>query len=142
MGNLDKQIDVKAMVVMRKAFRRIDSYVSESFKTSDLTPTQFAVLDVLYSKGSMKIGSLIESMLATSGNMTVVLKNMEQKGFIVRRKCPEDKRAYWVDITDLGTKVLSEALPLHITKVEEAFSVLTEKEKQDLIDLLKKFKSL
>ena len=43
-----KNSAVKAMVVMRKAFRTIDAKVSESYKEDDLTPTQFGVLDVLY----------------------------------------------------------------------------------------------
>ncbi|EQC70758.1 Transcriptional regulator, MarR family [Streptococcus sp. HSISB1] len=74
-----KNPSVKAMVVMRKAFRTIDAKVSETFKQDDLTPTQFSVLDVLYSKGPMKIAELIDSILATSGNMTVVIRNMEKK---------------------------------------------------------------
>lgn len=142
MIDLDKKLDVKAMIVMRKAFRTIDSYVSESFKTSDLTPTQFAVLDVLHAKGSMKIGTLIDSMLATSGNMTVVIKNMEHKGLVERRKCSLDKRVYWVDITESGRQVIEEALPEHMIKIKEAFSLLTDDEKQQLITILKKFKDL
>lgn len=74
-----KNAAVKSMVVMRKAFRTIDAKVSESYKEFELTPTQFAVLDVLYAKGTLKIGELINSMLATSGNMTVVIKNMEKR---------------------------------------------------------------
>lgn len=74
-----KNPSVKAMVVMRKALRTIDAKVSETFKQDDLTPTQFSVLDVLYSKGPMKIAELIDSILATSGNMTVVIRNMEKK---------------------------------------------------------------
>ena len=50
--------------------------VSETFKEFNLTPTQFGVMDVLNAKGRMKIGELIDRMLATSGNMTVVIKNM------------------------------------------------------------------
>ena len=49
------------------------------FKVDHLTPTQFGVLDVLYAKGPMKIAELLDSMLATSGNMTVVIRNMEKK---------------------------------------------------------------
>ena len=63
-----KNAAVKSMVVMRKAFRTIDAKVSESFREFGLTPTQFGVLDVLFAKGgAMKIGELIDSMLATSG---------------------------------------------------------------------------
>lgn len=135
-----KNTSVKAMVVMRKAFRTIDAKVSETFKQDDLTPTQFSVLDVLYSKGPMKIAELIDSILATSGNMTVVIRNMEKKGWIARHTCPSDKRAYLLTLTDAGRQVIEHALPLHIEKIEETFSVLTEEEQEELIRLLKKFK--
>lgn len=137
-----KNSAVKSMVVMRKAFRTIDAKVSESFKEDGLTPTQFAVLDVLHAKGQMKIGALIDTMLATSGNMTVVIKNMEQKGWVTRITCPNDKRAYLVDLTEKGHRVIAQALPAHIEKIEEVFSVLTEEEQCQLITLLKKFKHL
>ncbi|EGJ28025.1 MarR family winged helix-turn-helix transcriptional regulator [Streptococcus porcinus] len=136
-----KNSAVKSMVVMRKAFRTIDAKVSESYKDHELTPTQFAVLDVLYAKGDLKIGELINSMLATSGNMTVVINNMEKKGWVQRIMCPHDKRSFIVSLTDDGKAVIEKALPEHIGKVEDIFSVLTEAEQKELIKLLKKFKN-
>ncbi|KHD44739.1 MarR family winged helix-turn-helix transcriptional regulator [Streptococcus hongkongensis] len=133
---------VKSMVVMRKAFRTIDAKVSDSYKEFDLTQTQFAVLDLLNAKGTMKIGELINSILATSGNMTVVIKNMEKKGWVERISCPNDKRSFLVSLTQEGRSVIDKALPNHIAFVEEAFSVLTEEEQGQLIKLLKKFKNL
>lgn len=137
-----KNAAVKSMVVMRKAFRTIDAKVSESFREFGLTPTQFGVLDVLFAKGgAMKIGELIDSMLATSGNMTVVIKNMEKNGWVTRTICPTDKRAYLVTLTEAGRDLIQKALPAHIVAVEETFSVLTEEEQEQLIELLKKFKN-
>lgn len=137
-----KNAAVKSMVVMRKAFRTIDAKVSESFREFGLTPTQFGVLDVLFAKGgAMKIGELIDSMLATSGNMTVVIKNMEKNGWVTRTTCPTDKRAYLVTLTEAGRDLIQKVLPAHIVAVEETFSVLTEKEQEQLIELLKKFKN-
>lgn len=133
---------VKSMVVLRKAFRTIDAKVSESIREFGLTPTQFGVLDVLFAKGgAMKIGELIDSMLATSGNMTVVIKNMEKNGWVTRTTCPTDKRAYLVTLTEAGRDLIQKALPAHIVAVEETFSVLTEEEQEQLIELLKKFKN-
>lgn len=137
-----KNAAVKSMVVMRKAFRTIDAKVSESFREFGLTPTQFGVLDVLFAKGgAMKIGELIDSMLATSGNMTVVIKNMEKNGWVTRTTCPTDKRAYLVTLTEAGRDLIQKVLPAHIVAVEETFSVLTEEEQEQLIELLKKFKN-
>lgn len=53
MSDLDKNMAVKSMVVMRKAFRTIDAKVSETFKEFNLTPTQFGVMDVLNAKGNV-----------------------------------------------------------------------------------------
>ena len=111
MSDLDKNIAVKSMVVMRKAFRTIDAKVSETFKEFNLTPTQFGVMDVLNAKGRMKIGELIDCMLATSGNMTVVIKNMEKKGWLIRKACQTDKRAFEIDLTDEGRRIIKAAIP-------------------------------
>ncbi|CAM2815870.1 MarR family winged helix-turn-helix transcriptional regulator [Streptococcus mutans] len=142
MGDLDKNPAVKAMVVFRKAMRTIDAQVAPSYKNNGLTQTQFAVLDVLYAKGEMTISRLIASILATSGNMTVVIKNMERNGWIYRSPNPDDRRASVVGLTEVGKQLIQKALPDHIAMVESVFSVMTEEEQLVLIDLLKKFKSL
>lgn len=142
MGDLDKNPAVKAMVVFRKAMRTIDAQVAPSYKDNGLTPTQFAVLDVLYAKGEMTISHLISSILATSGNMTVVIKNMERNGWIYHKPDPKDKRARLVGLTENGRQLIQKALPEHIAKVEKSFSVMTKEEQLILIDLLKKFKNL
>ncbi|KGR72440.1 MarR family winged helix-turn-helix transcriptional regulator [Streptococcus phocae subsp. salmonis] len=142
MSHLDKNPALKAMVVFRKAQRTLDAYGSDVFKCADLTPTQFGVLEVLYSKGGMRINHLIESLLATSGNMTVVLRNMERNGWIERHKDPEDKRAHVVCLTETGKTLIEQVLPKHIERVESAFSIFSQEEQLQLIELLKKFKDL
>ena len=115
MSDLDKNMAVKSMVVMRKAVRTIDAKVSETFKEFNLTPTQFGVMDMLNAKGRMKISELIDCMLATSGNMTVVIKNMEKKGWLIRKACQTDKRAFEIDLTDEGRRIIQAAIP-HISE--------------------------
>lgn len=128
------------MVVMRKAFRTVDSKTSETFRSLGLTPTQFSVLDVLYAKGEMTIGQLVDNILATSGNMTLVLNNMEKNGWIKRQKSSCDGRAFTISLTDKGIELIEKALPAHIERVEEVFAVLSEDEQEQLITLLKKFR--
>lgn len=110
--------------------------VSETFKEFNLTPTQFGVMDMLNAKGRMKISELIDCMLATSGNMTVVIKNMEKKGWLIRKACQTDKRAFEIDLTDAGRRIIKQQSP-HQRAIDETFSVLSPDEQSQLVELLK-----
>ena len=95
MKNLEKlfeeaQTELKTMIVFHKAERTFRAAESHVFKDHQLTPTQFSVLETLYSKGDLRIQNLIDSILATSGNMTVVIRNMVRDGWITRETDPED----------------------------------------------------
>ncbi|TWT09775.1 MarR family winged helix-turn-helix transcriptional regulator [Streptococcus sp. sy004] len=142
MENKNKELARKTMIVFRKAQRTIDQQVANSFKNNGITPTQFSVLDVLYSKGEMKICHLISKILATSGNMTVVLRNMEKNDWIYRKIDPSDRRASLIGLTPKGEEVIKQALPEHLDTVYHSMSVLSPTEQEQLIAILKKFKNL
>lgn len=129
------------MVVFQKARRVLDANVGGSVKQSGLTMAQFGVLDVLCSKGDMRICQLLDKLLATSGNMTVVLKNMEKKGWIKRTIAEKDKRAQVISVTKEGRQLFESVLPHHIREIEEVFSAFSQEELTHMIELLKNFRS-
>lgn len=135
-------LDLKTMIVFHKAERTIRAVEAQVFKEHNLTPTQFSVLETLYSKGELRIQDLIDRILATSGNMTVVIKNMERDGWIVRSGDPNDRRAFLIGLTEQGRQKIEEALPAHIQNIQQALSILEPEDKEDLIRILKKFKKL
>ena len=135
-------LDLKTMIVFHKAERLIRASEANIFKKHQLTPTQFSVLETLYSKGDLRIQDLIDSILATSGNMTVVIRNMVRDGWITRETDPEDRRAYLVSITDAGRKKIEEALPDHIKNIQRLMQVFNTGEQAELQELLKKFKTI
>ena len=135
-------VDLKTMIVFHKAERLIRASEAHIFKKHQLTPTQFSVLETLYSKGDLRIQDLIDSILATSGNMTVVIRNMVRDGWITRETDPEDRRAYLVSITDAGRKKIEEALPDHIKNIQRLMQVFNSGEQAELTELLKKFKHI
>ena len=135
-------VDLKTMIVFHKAERLIRASEANIFKKHQLTPTQFSVLETLYSKGDLRIQDLIDSILATSGNMTVVIRNMVRDGWITRETDPEDRRAYLVSITDAGRKKIEEALPDHIKNIQRLMQVFNTGEQAELQELLKKFKTI
>ena len=111
-------------------------------KAGGLTPSQFAVLEVLYSKGDLKICEIIEKILTTSGNVTVVIKNLEKDGLVSKHSDTNDKRSILISITDKGKKIMSDIFPKHVDNINDIFSILTIEEKLELKKILKKFKDL
>ena len=45
------QLDLKTAIVLNKAMRSFKPYETKAAKEHGLTPTQFSVLETLYSKG-------------------------------------------------------------------------------------------
>ena len=130
--NWERNSSVHLQIVLQRAVKIINSKIGKDFKEKGITTSQFSVLDVLYTKGEMRICELIEKVLSTSGNITVVIKNMENRGWLYKTVSPEDKRAFLVE----------NLLPQHKSEIENVYSILTSEEKEKLIEILKKFKNL
>ena len=138
----ENEIDLSTLVVFTRAEHAIHKKEYQTIKESGLTPAQFGVLEVLYNKGDLKINELIEKILTTSGNITVVIKNLEKEGLIQKSADPKDKRSCIISLTDKGKQYIETILPKHIDNIRSIFEVLSNEEKRVLKDILKKFKTL
>lgn len=138
----EHHLDLKTMIVFKKAERTIKSSFQDTLQAHQLTQTQFAVLETLYSKGNLRIQDLIDRMLATSGNMTVVIRNMVRDGWVIKTCDPKDRRSFLIGLTPQGREKIEQVLPDHIQQTVETLSVLSPKDKEDLIRILKQFKNL
>ncbi len=136
------KLNLSTLVVFTRAEHAIHKREFQTIKESGLTNAQFGVLEALYNKGDLKICELIEKILTTSGNITVVIKNLEKEGLVTKNLDPEDRRAAIISITDKGRKIIEEILPEHIKNINKIFDILTDEEKNMLKDILKKFKNL
>ncbi|MBS4804216.1 MAG: MarR family transcriptional regulator [Clostridium sp.] len=138
----ENKLTLSTLVVFTRAENAIHKREYETIKESGLTISQFGVLEALYNKGNLRICELIEKMLTTSGNITVVIKNLEKDGFIKRNIDPEDKRSCIISITDKGKDIIESVLPNHINNIKNIFDVLSDEEKVTLKNILKKFKNI
>lgn len=138
----EKNSSIHLQIILQRAAKTINNKVGKDFRDKGLTASQFSVLDVLYTKGEMRICELIKKVLSTSGNMTVVIKNMEQRGWLYRNISETDKRAFIVGLTEKGKKLFESVLPEHRFEIERTYSILTSEEKKQLINILRKFKNI
>lgn len=129
---------VLTALTYRKAERIINAQAIKVMRQNDITPAQFGVLERLYTLGNMSITRLIEEQLATFGNMTLVIKNMERDGLIERVKNPSDGRSFIISLTQTGKDIIQKVLPVHFQNMEHIFGCLNSDEQNQLRTLLEK----
>ncbi|HFI2446420.1 MarR family winged helix-turn-helix transcriptional regulator [Streptococcus suis] len=129
-----------SLVVFRRAANTISKSELETIKKYGLTVCQFGVMEALYNKGNLRIQDLIDKLLSTSGNMTVVIKNMIRDGYVYKTSDTSDRRASLIALTEKGRQTIEAILPEHYDHVGQIFSVLSPEEQDILATILKKFK--
>ncbi|HFI0644758.1 TPA: MarR family winged helix-turn-helix transcriptional regulator [Streptococcus suis] len=129
-----------SLVVFRRAANTISKSELETIKKYGLTVCQFGVMEALYNKGNLRIQDLIDKLLSTSGNMTVVIKNMIRDGYVYKTSDTSDRRASLIALTEKGRQTIETILPEHYDHVGQIFSVLSPEEQDQLANILKKFK--
>lgn len=105
-----------------------------------INTSEFSVLEFLYSKNGQTVDEIRKKILLSSGSVTYVIDNLVKKNFVYRKKCENDKRVYYINLTDDGRKIIDEIFPIHIKNTKKLFSNFKKDEIEDLNVLLRKFK--
>jgi MarR family 2-MHQ and catechol resistance regulon transcriptional repressor len=103
-----------------------------------LTPSQFGVLEALFHLGPMCQRDLGERILRSSGNMTMVVGNLERRRLVRRERSADDRRYHQVHLTAQGERLVRRVFPEHAATVTRALSVLTPDEQRTLGHLCRK----
>lgn len=129
---------LKLFVVLSKAYRSVVDRVAIDIRSHGLNTTEFAVLELLYHSGDQPMQKIGDKILLASGSITYVVDKLEEKNYIKRTQSPSDRRITFVSITDKGKELLNDIFPSHWQQIEEITAGLTEDEKIQAIELLKK----
>ncbi len=98
-----------------------DEHFFERFK---LGTTRYFTLVHLDQTPGLTLSELSQRLLCTKGNMTRILKSMEQDGLLERRADPRDGRAVRHVLTPDGLHLLGEARSAHQEFLQQRYSGL------------------
>ncbi len=76
----------------------------------DLTYSQYLVMMVLWENDGITVKALGEKLFLDSGTLTPLLKRLEKKALVERRRSPNDERARALQLTDAGHELKQKAL--------------------------------
>lgn len=139
MLELDKT-DASLMIGLSRITNHLHREISSLCNKYDLTQTQFAILEVLYSKGDLLVGEIQRLILSTPGNVPYVINNLIKKEYVNKISVKEDKRCSKISLAPKGRDKILEILPYHNELLTKNFGVLCIEDKEELRNLLRKFR--
>jgi MarR family 2-MHQ and catechol resistance regulon transcriptional repressor len=134
----DQRLALGAYVKLMRAASCVTAKMHKHLAGWKLTLSQFGVLEALLHLGSMTQQDLGKKILKSSGNITMVIDNLEKRKLVFRETDPKDRRRTRINLTPEGDAVIREIFPEHAAISEQVFSVLNETECLQLGSLLKK----
>ena len=78
----------------------------------DLTYTQYITMMVFWEHKEMNVKEVGAYLFLDSGTLTPVLKKLEQKGYISRKRSEQDERVLNVAITEAGEALKEKAIDI------------------------------
>lgn len=121
--------------------RRIRKMLDETLEQYDLTERDWKVLCSLRWKGKphrRSAGDLARLADLSSGAMTNRLDQLERAGLVRRLPDPDDRRGVLVELTPKGLRLHQEAIGVQAEREALLAEALTQREKEQLNDLLRR----
>lgn len=129
---LENQLCFPLYAASKEIVRRYKPYLDKL----DLTYTQYITMMAMWEVKTTNVKELGEKLFLDSGTLTPLLKKLESKNYILRRRSENDERNLIVEITPKGEelKELALSVPAGMTKC----IVLSPEEKESLHKILNK----
>jgi len=137
-GSPAEERALHAYIKLARASNNAMAYARGGLETSGLSYSQFAVLEALYHIGPLHLGELARRILKSSGNITLVIDNLQKRGLVKRQQQGNDKRFFLATITPAGRKLIAKIFPNHVRQIVEIMGRLTLAEQEELGRLCRK----
>ena len=145
MGDIGKDIQstfpnehVKALINIKYTANWLDTIGNEMLKPSKITVQQYNILRILRGAGkAITVNSVKERMIQKSPNSTRLMDKLCDKGLIERKRCENDRRVVYVEITKGGLETI-EKIP--IERFDAYMYKISEEEAKMLNTILDKLR--
>ena len=103
---LKNQLCFPLYVCSKEIIKAYKPYLDEL----DLTYTQYITMMVMWEHKELRAKEIGEYLFLDSSTLTPLLKRLEEKGYVTRRRSSEDERDLVVTITDSGEALKEKAV--------------------------------
>ena len=132
--------DLALVVSLSRSYQQFIRSMAPVFKMAGLTPSQWDVLETLYSKGALSVNELIAAVLSSSGNVDVIVKNLIAAGLVDKTVDQRDCRKRILSLTDEGHAQVEAFYPTHNEALGLIFDHIPAAEKRAHIKALNRLR--
>lgn len=137
-GDERTRLALDTFIKFTRAAVAFESRLLHRGQIGDLTLSQFGVLETLHHLGPLCQGQISAKLLKSSGNITLVLDNLEKQGLVQRIRDTVDRRKVTLSLTPAGERLIADIFPRQAAVIADEMSALTPEEQETLGRLCKK----
>lgn len=130
---MSASVDENLVAALASVMRSLERPLAKHIAMEGLTPTQFAVLEMLLHKGPRTVNEVIDGLLSSSGNVGVVIDNLIAAGLLEKKPNPADGRSRIVSLTVTGDEKIRAYYPRHRDELHRLMSGIPNSDKKTLI---------
>ena len=123
---------------LMRAAESVTTRVSRFMAAAHLTVSQFGVLEALHHKGPLCQRDIGAKILKSTGNITLVIDNLEKHDLVQRERNSEDRRYFTIHLTRKGSELITRVFAEVEGAIITEMSSLSADEQQQLGQLCKK----
>lgn len=123
---------------LMRAAETVTGRVGRTMSAAGLTISQFGVLEALHHKGPLCQRDIAAKILKSTGNITLVIDNLEKQGLVKRERTTEDRRYLTISLTGQGEKLIGTVFTDVEAAIVTEMSALNPDEQEMLGKLCKK----
>lgn len=134
--------DKKAVeMLLREVGKVHTNRINEVLDECHMHKGQPLLLHLLNKKDGIPQSSLAKEMHITPATTSTMVKRMEKRGFVVRKRDARDERISNVYITDVGKEMYQKMQSQKYDMEEIVFADFSDKEKEEVAEYLKRILS-
>lgn len=134
-SNNEERLGLKLWFRITRIYNQSIRESNQHLKKWNLSAAQFDILVQVGSHERLSQQELANKLFVTKGNITQLLRKMEELGLIKRE---QEWKTKYLSLTEEGKEFFHEVVPKQELFQASQFANLNETEKQQLLDLLSK----
>ncbi len=129
-------LDKSLGYIISKTSHKLKNDLTKGLSAYDVTTEQWALLTRLWEHDGISQRELSERLYKDQPTITRILDKLEQKGLVVRRAAPGDRRCFLVCLTEAGKQMKDILVPAANNSLDRALKGFTQEEQEQLRVLL------